>query len=97
MNGISTFAKRSVVAVITAAALCLPVSPVVAGEVTGNGSAITVHGKSECAYSGRQDNYEEDAGMFRSMIVQSWGQIPKFMRDFLTSIGVNPGNACNPS
>jgi hypothetical protein len=27
---------------------------------------------------------------------QSWGQIPKEVRDFLTSIGWNPGLACNP-
>jgi len=27
---------------------------------------------------------------------QSWGQIPKDFRDFLTSVGSNPGIACNP-
>lgn len=28
---------------------------------------------------------------------QSWGQIPKVERDFLRSIGVSPGTACNGS
>jgi hypothetical protein len=92
-----TVAKRTIIGVVTAAALCLPVNPAVAGEVTGNGKVITVNGKSECAYSGRQDNYAEDEGNFRSMIVQNWGQIPKVMRDFLTAIGVSPGESCNPS
>ena len=75
----------------------------VAGEITGNGKWIAgseeapLNGKSECAYSGRQDNYAEDEGFFRSMIVQSWGQIPKPLRDFLTSVGAHPGDSCNPS
>ena len=28
---------------------------------------------------------------------QSWGQIPKAVRDQLTLIGLNPGIACNPN
>jgi hypothetical protein len=28
---------------------------------------------------------------------QSWGQIDKATRDFLTTIGLNPGIACNPN
>ncbi len=28
---------------------------------------------------------------------QSWGQIPKEVRVYLTSIGLNPGIACNPT
>ena len=74
-----------------------------AGEVTGNGRWIAgsadapLHGRSACAYSGRQDNYAEDEGLFRSMIVQSWGQIPRSMRQILASIGLHPGDACNPT
>src|SRR5436309_958949 len=28
---------------------------------------------------------------------QNWGQIPQDVRDYLTSIGLNPGLACNPN
>ena len=68
-----------------------------AGEITGNGKPIDVNGKSECAYSGRQDDAEEDEGLFRNILVQSWGQMPKGLREFLTSIGFHPGDACNPA
>lgn len=70
-----------------------------AGEITGNGKSLknddgTLNGKSACAYSGREDDPE--SGDFKSPIAQSWGQLPKAVRDFLTSIGSNPGVACNP-
>lgn len=70
-----------------------------AGEITGNGKSLknddgTLNGKSECAYSGRED--DPGSGDFKSPIAQSWGQLPKAVRDFLTSIGNNPGVACNP-
>jgi hypothetical protein len=82
-----------------------------AGEVTGNGKPLwtntqdwsaefhTLHGASACAFSGQEDlqfpanpEYDPNAGH-----AQSWGQIPKADRDFLTSIGSNPGIACNPT
>ena len=72
-----------------------------AGEITGNGKWIAgspdapLNGKSECAYSGRQDDPGEPP--FKGVIAQSWGQMPKAVRDFLTSIGVNPGISCNPT
>ena len=80
-----------------------------AGEVTGNGKPLwtnttdwnadhTLHGASACAFSGQEDlqfpanpDYDPNAGHS-----QSWGQIPKADRDFLTTIGQNPGIACNP-
>lgn len=83
--------------------LGLSATPVSAGEITGNGKWIAgsedepLKGRSACAYSGRQDNYAEDEGFFRSMIVQSWGQIPKPLRDMLATVGAHPGDACNPS
>lgn len=81
--------------------LCLSANIALAGEITGNGKILkdadgNLHGRSACAFSGLQDDYEEDEGFFRSMIVQNWGQIPKPFRDFLTSIGVSPGYSCNP-
>ena len=64
-----------------------------------------LHGRSFCAYSGQEDlqfldeegnplpeSHKGDPGH-----AQSWGQIPKAERDFLTSIGMNPGNSCNPN
>lgn len=63
-----------------------------------------LHGRSECAYSGQEDlQFLDDLGNPLPVAskgvpghAQSWGQIPKADRDFLTSIGFNPGLACNP-
>lgn len=76
-----------------------------AGEVTGKGKSLklpdgTLHGKSSCAFSGLNDTFTgdpdvaDDDGFYRT---QSWGQIDKPFREFLTSIGVSPGTACNPT
>jgi hypothetical protein len=85
------------------------VSAAFAGEVTGSGryiagsNAAPLNGKSECAYSGLNDNYvfgtagpgNPDADGFTR--TQNWGQVGQGGRAFLTSIGSNPGIACNPS
>jgi hypothetical protein len=97
-----TSARRTAIAVMTAMMIVFAAGAVSAGEVTGRGEYIfgeeTPHpGNSECAYSGRQDNYAEDEGLFRSMITQNWGQIPKFLKGVLTSMGLAPGSSCNPS
>ena len=63
-----------------------------------------LHGRSECAFSGQEDlQFEDEEGnpletptKGEPANAQTWGLIPKADRDFLTSIGVNPGNACNP-
>jgi hypothetical protein len=63
-----------------------------------------LHARSECAYSGQEDlQFLDDEGNPLPEAqkgvpghAQSWGQIPKEIRDFLTSIGSNPGLACNP-
>jgi len=69
-----------------------------AGEVDGKGNPVPggENGRSECSYSGQQDDPEADEGFFRGDRVQSWGQIPKMARDFLRTIGMHPGDACNP-
>jgi hypothetical protein len=81
-----------------AAILSLGVNTVGAGEVDGQGNPVPggENGRSECSYSGQQDDAEADAGFFRGDRVQSWGQIPKIMRDILRGIGMHPGDACNP-
>jgi hypothetical protein len=66
-----------------------------------------LHARSFCAYSGQQDLqfFTDDGDGTRlpdptkgvPSHAQSWGQIPKATRDFLTSIGLNPGIACNPN
>jgi hypothetical protein len=81
-----------------------------AGEVTGNGKSLHVedskwgtglHSRSVCAFSGQEDlQFETGGSKGVPGHAQSWGQIPKsgdFGRDFLTSIGLNPGKACNPT
>ena len=76
-----------------------------AGEITGTGESLkqddgTLHGESACAWSGLNDEWDGDPdepgidGFYRT---QSWGQIPKAFRDFLSGIGFHPGDACNPN
>jgi hypothetical protein len=103
-----TAATRLAVALAaTAAILSLGTSSVLAGEVTGNGRLIDVQGRSACAFSGQEDlQFFTDNGDATPKDVitkgdpghaQSWGQIPKAVRDQLTMIGLNPGVACNPT
>ena len=67
-----------------------------------------LHSRSLCAYSGQEDlQWFQDEETNQIPVenpvkgvpghAQSWGQIPKEVRDFLTSIGSNPGVACNPN
>jgi len=71
-----------------------------AGEITGNGKWIAgseeapLHGKSACAYSGREDDPTDP--LFKGTMAQAWGLISKSTRDFLASVGMHPGDACNP-
>ena len=76
-----------------------------AGEITGNGKSLkddegNLNGKSVCAFSGLNDTFTGDPtepdedGFTRT---QNWGQLSKAVKEFLTMIGVNPGNSCNPT
>lgn len=98
MKNKSTDKKRTTYALLLTCILGLGLNTAVAGEVDGKGNPVPggANGKSECSYSGQQDDPVEDAGFFRGDRVQSWGQIPKMLRDFLSSIGMHPGEACNP-
>jgi hypothetical protein len=73
-----------------------------AGEITGNGKWIAgsetapLHGKSDCAYSGQNDNYvlgnpTPDVNGFTR--TQSWGQVVRNAGP----LGGAPGTACNPT
>ena len=75
-------------------------------KVDGGGKWGTgLHARSFCAFSGQEDlQFLDQAGNPLPEAhkgvpghAQSWGQIPKAGRDFLTSIGSNPGKACNPN
>jgi hypothetical protein len=89
--------KRLAVVFCAIAVLGLTGGSAFAGEITGNGKWIAgseqapLNGRSECAYSGQNDEYQlGDASASRT---QSWGS------DF-ASEGVHagvPGFACNPS
>jgi hypothetical protein len=88
---------------VVGAVLVVVASASMAGEITGNGKSLknpdgTLNGNSICAFSGRQDDPSTAlAEGNKGLIAQSWGQLAKGVRDFLTTLGVNPGNACNPT
>jgi|WetSurMetagenome_2_1015567.scaffolds.fasta_scaffold193522_2 hypothetical protein len=100
-------ARMAIALGATAALLGVGGGAVFAGEITGNGTLKTVHGRSACAYSGQEDLqffYDDGDTMPKAEPTkgdpghaQSWGQIDKATRAFLTSIGLNPGIACNPN
>jgi hypothetical protein len=91
-------ARRIAVALAAGAlTLSLGAGTAFAGEITGNGKSTPIrsyHMSSICAFSGYNDDPEIEPGR-KAAHVQSWGQIPKDVRAFLTSIGENPGQACN--
>ena len=103
------FKSSNILAAAGAATMILALSAnlVVAGEITGNGTLKDVNGRSFCAYSGQEDLqwYTDDSDTTLRTDptrgdpghAQSWGQIPKDVRAYLTSIGLNPGIACNPN
>jgi hypothetical protein len=97
---------------LLAAACCaiavaaLGVGSAFAGEITGSGKSLKIenskwgtglHARSVCAFSGQEDLQYPPFSDPNAGHAQSWGQIPKADRDFLTSIGSNPGIACNPT
>ena len=64
----------------------------------------TLNGKSLCAFSGQEDGqfFDHDGEAVDPVVkgdpahAQSWGQIPKHIRDTFPSYE-HPGNACNPN
>ena len=90
--------KRMLGAVIGATAIMsMSAGPALAGEIGGNGKWIAgteeapVNGKSECAYSGQNDEYV--LGDSSAPRTQSWGQIVREVGP----LGGGPGAACNPA
>jgi hypothetical protein len=95
--------KKVGVGVVAATMLAtVGVGSALAGEITGSGKWIAgsesapLHGKSDCAYSGLNDNYvlgnpTPDADGFTR--TQSWGQVIRNAGP----LGGVPGTACNPT
>jgi len=100
MKNVSIDKTRLGFVLCVAGILSMGANTAVAGEVDGKGEPIPggSKGKSECSYSGQQDDPIEDEGFFKGDRTQTWGQIPKSLRDYLVSIGMlpEPGYACNP-
>ncbi len=78
------------------------------GEVTGNGALTPINdgpANSICSFSGQEDlqYFFDDLNTMPKPEptrgnpghAQSWGQIPKADRDFLTTVGAHPGDSCN--
>jgi len=82
--------------------LSLSASAALAGEITGNGMSLknadgTLNGRSECAFSGQEDlQFGPGGSKGVPGHAQSWGQIPKAVRDTLPAF-LHPGIACNPT
>jgi hypothetical protein len=56
------------------------------------------NGNSWCSYSGQNDNPASTDPMNPGGKVQNWGHTSNpENREFLTSLGLNPGAACNPN
>ena len=84
MKNLSKKNTRTITAIIVAGVLAIGTNSAFAGEVNGKGKVIPggVNGKSDCSYSGQQDDPIADAGFFKGDRVQNWGQIPKAFRDY---------------
>ncbi|HEX2765975.1 MAG TPA: hypothetical protein VHR55_04975 [Candidatus Limnocylindria bacterium] len=108
MRQVSTpLARRAVGALLATMLLALSAAAVAAGEITGNGksTAAPAHANSICAFSGQEDLqwfFDDDNTMPKPQPTrgepghaQSWGQIPKFVRDNILAPEEHPGNSCN--
>jgi hypothetical protein len=97
--------KMRIAAVAACAAALLGASAALAGESTGNGKQTPIgaapddapHASSICSFSGQNPEGLLDPSdpNYEPGHTQSWGQIPKADRDFLSTIGFAPGQSCN--
>ncbi len=86
------------------AVVLLGMSSAYAGEAQGNSSAGNInetgmrgHANSICGFSGQNPERFLDPSdpRFEPGRVQSWGQIPKAVRDVIATQGEHPGDSCN--
>ena len=89
------------VALLVAALLAMGANVSIAGEVNGRGEVVPggQNGRSECSYSGLQDDAAMDEGIFRSDRTQNWGQLTELGRwVFATFLGITRADqGCNPN
>ena len=88
---------------VAAIVLSLSASAVLAGEITGNGKSLKVdgggkwgtglHARSLCAYSGHNDDPEEEFPFGGQ--AQSYGYTA--VRNGFKAFAPSPGVACNPN
>lgn len=81
--------------VVLAGTMAIGTSPAFAGEITGNGEDVTIHGQSLCAYSGINDTPDGlvlPIGPGGALVVidpggqvQSYGYFKSHFDDFLSS------------
>jgi hypothetical protein len=96
-----TSKSASKILACAASILVVGANVALAGEITGNGKWIVgspdepLNGKSACAFSGQNDEFQ--LGDPNANRTQSWGQLPKFLRDIIAAAGGGPGVACNPT
>ena len=92
--------RRAVVgsAVCVTALVGFGAGPASAGEITGNGDSLqiaphTLQGKSECAFSGLNDEYY----VLHDLTASRTQTFPQYKRDFEPDLPPGtPGYACNP-
>ncbi len=90
-------------AVCAAAMVSVGAGAAHAGEVTGNGKNLKpLNASSACAFSGLEDwaapgEQPEGEISVQPGVTQTWGQIPKEVRDEIATFGFHPGQACNPN
>jgi len=77
-------------------------------QIDGGKWGTNLHARSVCAFSGQEDlqyfnnqegNTDPKAEPTKGdpAHAQSWGQIPKAVRDEIAPLGFHPGRACNPN
>lgn len=100
MNHLYKGSRRLLLGVL---AVALSASPALAGEVTGTGDPIDINGRSECAFSGLNDNFPDprDPGGRTQNYGTLVGQFdlldPKNFDPNATFFQPIPGYACNPN
>jgi hypothetical protein len=97
--------KLKLTSIVALVALAADSTPTSAGEITGSGKDITINGRSECAFSGRNDTPEGIPGVDPGGIAQSYGYFggywdlwdPQDADPQVDGFPPIPGYACNPN
>jgi hypothetical protein len=93
MNMAIRSATKTGLGLVVCTACILGANAVLAGEVGGHGNPVpgAENGRSECSYSGQQDEIDSNEGVFKSTRTQSWGQLFNVIRLAVIMSGWAPG------